>query len=147
MATRRLNEAMIAGFTIGKAAEFGRQLVMATDPKFSKQMGEKWGVKPEILQEWASGYIAFDTVISTMGVVSILQAIRKNRKGAGQAGRIQGGALLGYTVYYLLYTLIALRKGKASNRLFDLAFLLVHAWAGYSIFKFAQKAVHPADSK
>ncbi len=140
MQMRRLNEALIGLMTIGKMAELGRQLVLATDKKFADTTGQKSKVEGNTLQEWAPGYVAFDAVISITGVLSIMQGIRKNRKGAGLAGLVQGGNLLGYSVYYFLYSVIALRKAPPGVRLFNLALSLAHGAAGFRIFRFAMRA-------
>ncbi len=143
MQMRRINEATIGAMALGKAAELGRQLVLATDKKFASKMAQKSGgnIKPETLQEWANGYIAFDAVISIMGVLAMLQGMRKNRKGAGQAALVQGGTIIGYSVYYLLYSLFGLSGAKASVRFTNVVLSLAHGAGGILIFRFAQRAV------
>ena len=140
MQIRRLNEALIGILTVGKAAELGRQLVLATDDKFAEKMGKSSdGVDPKTLQAWANGYIALDAVISVTGVLGIIQGIRKNRKGAGQATLIQGGALLLYSLYYLFYSLTIAKGGK--QKAMNVVASLGHTAAGVVIYRFAQKAL------
>ena len=142
MQTRRLNEVTIGLMTLGKIAELGRQLTLVTDQKFADNTAKKMGVKAETLQEWGNGYVAFDAVISTTGVLAILQGIRKNRKGAGRAGLVQGGTIIGYSVFYLLQTLIGLKGASSSTKLVNIVASVLHGVAGVMIFRFAQRAVN-----
>lgn len=141
MQTRMFNEATIGFLAIGKIAEIGRQLTLATDKKFAEEMGKKTGAKPEELQKWANGFVALDAVISVMGVLAMIQGMRKNRKGAGQAGLVQGVATIAYSIYYLFYSLVALSGGKGSSRVINLVASLAHTGAGVLIYRFAQRAV------
>ena len=143
MQIRKINEVTIGAMALGKAVELGRQLVLATDKDFANKLAQKSDgkVKPETLQEWANGYIAFDAVISITGVLAMLQGMRKNRKGAGQAALVQGGTIIGYSVYYLLYSLIGLSEAKTSVKFTNVVLSLAHAAGGIVIFRFAQRAV------
>ena len=141
MQTRRLNEALIGALTLGKSVELGRQLVLSTDKKFAEKMGSKIKVKPEDLQQWGPGYVALDAVISVTGALAMIQAIRKDRKGAGRSAMIQGGTLTAYSLYYLAYTLFGLKGASFGTRLVNLAFTGFHVFSGIRIIKFAQRAL------
>ena len=139
--TRRFNEVTIGAFTLGKMAELGRQLVFATDKNAADKMAGKIGIKPEVIQNWAAGYVAFDTVISVTGVLGIIQGIRKNRKGAGQAALVQAITIVLYSLYYLLYTLIGLKDASGRTKAINVGASIQHAVGGVLIYRFAQKAL------
>lgn len=141
MKTRRLNEALIGFLTVGKSAELGRQLVLTTNNKSAEKMAGGLKVKPEQLQKWGPGYVALDAVITVTGALAMFQAIRKNRKGAGQAALIQGGTLTAYSVYYLIYSVFGLKGASFGAKLFNVAFSLFHTYSGIRIIKFARKAL------
>lgn len=141
MKTRVFNEATIGLLALGKVAEIGRQLNLVANKEYAQELGKKSGAKPEVLQIWANGFVAFDAVISVMGILAMVQGMRKNRKGAGQAGLVQGGVTIGYGVYYFFYSLIALSGAKGSSRLINIAGSLAHAAAGVFIYRFSQRAV------
>jgi hypothetical protein len=141
MNTRRLNEVIIGLTALGKSAELGRQLVLVTNKEFAEKVAGKLNVKPETLQKWGNGYVALDVVISTTGILAMLQGMRKNRKGAGQAAFIQGGTLTAYSVYYLLYSVIGLKGASFSQKLLNVVASLAHTFAGIKILKFARKAM------
>lgn len=141
MQTRVINEATIGVITLGKIAELGRQLAFVTDPELAEKQSKKIGTKPETLRAWGNGYVAFDAVISVLGVLAMLQAMRKNRKGAGQAALVQSGTILGYSIYYLLYTLLALKDVKSGSKLINVLASFGHGAAGVIIYRFAQRAL------
>jgi hypothetical protein len=141
MATRRFNEALIGMITLGKAAELGRQLTLVANDKFAGQTAGRVGANRETLQKWGNGYVGFDAVISTTGVLAILQGIRKNRKGAGQAALIQGGTLMAYSVYYFLYSFLAMKGAKTPVKLLNAGLSMAHGAAGFAIWRFAQRAL------
>lgn len=140
MNMRRIDEAGIALLALGKGAELGRQLVLTTDKKTADKMAGKIKADPDTLQEWGPGYVAFDAVISVAGALALIQAIRKNRKGAGQAGLVQGIALSAYSLYYLAYCLFALKGTSFGTKLYNLAWCLGHGYQGYRIVQFSRKA-------
>lgn len=141
MATRRFNEVLIGMITLGKAAELGRQLTLVASDKFAGQTAGRIGANRETLQKWGNGYVGLDAVISTTGVLAILQGMRKNRKGAGQAALVQGGTLMAYSVYYLLYSFLAMKGAKTGNKLLNAAISVAHGAAGFAIWRFAQRAL------
>lgn len=141
MQTRRLNEGLIGLLTLGKAVELGRQLVVATDQNFARDFGKRTRAKPEDLQKWSGGYIALDAVISVTGILGIIQGMRRNRKGAGYASQLLGGATLGYGVYYFLYSIVVLKDANLKTRLLNLVLGLVHGAAGVQVWRFAMKAL------
>jgi hypothetical protein len=142
MQTRRLNEALIGILALGKIAELGRQLVVATDKNFAEKLAKRsGGAKAENLQSWANGYIALDSIISVTGILGMIQGMRKNRKGAGQAARVQGGAIILYSIYYLLYSLVALDGAKGNQKLINVLGSLGHTIAGIAIYRFSLKAL------
>lgn len=140
MNTRHLDEGAIGFLALGKSAELGRQLVLTTDKKFAEKVAGKMKANPETLQQWGPGYVAFDAVISVTGALAMLQAIRKNRKGAGSAGLVQGIALVLYSLYYLGYTLFALKGTSPLTRLINVGASLGHGYQGFRIIKFSRKA-------
>ena len=140
MNTRHIDEALIGLLALGKAAELGRQLVLTTDKKFAGKVAGKIKANPETLQQWGPGYVAFDAVISVMGVLAMFQAIRKNRKGAGLAGLVQGISLTIYSLYYLLYSLFALKGTGFGTKLLNVAVSFGHGYSALRIIKFARKA-------
>jgi hypothetical protein len=140
---RQLKEGTIASMAVGKSLELGRQLVLATDTKFAEGQAKKVGAKAETLQTWANGYIALDAVISVTGVLAMLQAIRKNRKGAGQAAYVQGITVMLYGIFYLFYSLFALGETKA--KLINIVSSIAHFYGGIQIYRFAQKAIKPSN--
>lgn len=131
---------MIGFLALGKSAELGRQLVLTTDKKFADKVAGKMKANPETLQQWGPGYVAFDAVISVMGVLAMLQAIRKNRKGAGTAGLVQGIALAVYSLYYLTYSLVALKGTGFGTKLLNVVVSLGHGYSAFRIITFARKA-------
>jgi hypothetical protein len=141
MQTRRLYEGLIGFMALGKAVELGRQLALVADNKLAEKQAQSLGVQPQSLQTWGNGYVALDAVISVTGILGMIQAIRKNRKGAGKTILVQGGAALAYSLYYLFYTLFALKGAKGSARLINFAFVAGHAIAGVLIYRFAQRAL------
>ena len=138
MQTRRIDEALIGFLTIGKSAELGRQLVITTDKKFAEKVAGKGNA--ETFQKWGPGYVAFDAVIAVTGALSVLQAIRKNRPGAGMAALIQGGALMAYSVYYLFYSLFALKGQGFGQKLLNVVMSFAHGYSALRIVQFARKA-------
>ena len=140
MNTRRIDEGLIGLLALGKSAELGRQLVITTDKKFAEKVAGKIKANPETLQQWGPGYVAFDAVISITGVLAMLQAIRKNRKGAGTAGLVQGLALVAYSLYYLAYSLFALKGTRFTTKLVNVGAGLGHGYQGFRIIKFSRKA-------
>ncbi|HEX2914648.1 MAG TPA: hypothetical protein VH186_27855 [Chloroflexia bacterium] len=141
MQTRRLFEGLIGLLTVGKMAELGRQLVLSTDSKFAEEMGKKSGADPKTLQSWAPGYIAFDSVISVTGILGIIQGMRKNRKGAGEAALVQSYATMLYGLFYLFYSLFALKGASTGNKLINVFASLAHSGAGFLVYRFSQKAL------
>lgn len=142
MQIRRLNEGLIGLLAAGKAAELGRQLVLASSNDFAEKLAKNsGGAEPKTLQAWANGYIALDAIISTTGVLGMVQGMRKNRKGAGQAALVQGGTLIVYSLYYLLYSLFALKGAKGGQKAINVAASLSHTAAGVLIYRFAQRAL------
>ncbi|MDB5083049.1 MAG: hypothetical protein JWP00_4973 [Chloroflexi bacterium] len=141
MNTRRLNEVLIGLLTLGKAVELGRQLVLTTDKNFAGKVAGKLKVKPESLQKWGPGYVAFDAVISVMGVLAMLQGMRKNRKGAGQAALVQGGAVTAYSLFYLVYSVLGLKEASTGQKLINVVASLAHTYSGIKIIRFARKAL------
>jgi hypothetical protein len=141
MQTRRFNEANIGLMALGKTVEVGRQLRIGSGGKFAKKQAEKSGADTKTLQKWSRGYIAIDSIIAITGVVAMIQGMRKNRKGAGQAALVQAGATLIYGLYYLLYSLFALKKAKAGVRLVNIVGSFGHIFSGVQIYRFAQRAL------
>ncbi len=141
MQIRRINEATIGLLALGKSAELGRQLTLVANSKYAEQMGQKLGVKPQTLQEWGNGYVAFDAVIAVSGVLAMVQGMRKNRKGAGQAALVQGLTTIIYSIYYLFYSLIGLGEAKGNQKAVNVVASLLHGAAGVIIYRFAQKAL------
>jgi hypothetical protein len=139
--TRRFNEANIGLMALGKAVEAGRQLRVTTSGKFAKNLAQKSGADPQTLQKWSKGYVAIDAIISITGLVAVIQGMRKNRKGAGQAALIQAGATIIYGLYYLFYSLFALKKAKAGARLVNIIASFGHIFSGIQIYRFAQRAL------
>jgi hypothetical protein len=140
MNTRRIDEGLIGLLALGKSAELGRQLVLTTDKKFAEKVAGKIKANPETLQQWGPGYVAFDAVISVTGVLAMFQAIRKNRKGAGTAGLVQGITLVAYSLYYLAYSLFALKGTSFPTKLIHVGASLGHGYQGFRIIKFSRKA-------
>jgi hypothetical protein len=139
MNTRHLDEGLIGFLTLGKSAELGRQLVITTDKKFAEKVAGKGN--PETFQKWGPGYVAFDAVISVTGALAMLQAIRKNRKGAGMAGLIQGGTLAVYSLYYLIYSLFALKGQGFGQKLLNVVMSFAHGYSALRIVQFSRKAL------
>lgn len=139
MKTRHLDEGLVGFLTLGKSAELGRQLVLTTDKNFAKKVAGKGN--PETLQKWGPGYVAFDAVISVTGALAMLQAIRKNRKGAGMAALIQGGTLAVYSLYYLIYCFSALKGQSFGQKLLNVGFSFAHGYSALRIVRFARKAL------
>ncbi len=141
MQTRRLNEALIGLMALGKAIELGRQLVLVTDSKTAGKQGQKLQVKPESLQAWGTGYIAFDSIISVAGILAMVQGMRRNRQGAGQASLLQGVTTILYGLYYMLHSVVGLKGAKGRSRLINLAFSIAQTLAGVRILRFARRAL------
>lgn len=141
MQTRRINEALIGFLALGKAVELGRQLVITTDSKLAEKQAQKLQVKPQALQTWGNGYVALDSVISVSGILAMIQGMRKNRKGAGQAAMVQAIAGLLYGLYYLFYTLFALKDAKGSSKFINFGMVGAHTAAAVVIYRFAQRAL------
>lgn len=71
----------------------------------------------------------------------MLQAVRKNRKGAGQAALIQGGTLTLYSLYYLVYSLFGLKGASLGSKLLNVVLSLSHVYSSIRIIKFGLKAL------